>query len=94
MFVIPDFRQNPKSLDAQGKKQKIKQVKGFGLNLLLVEMAVIETASEKPSQGLSTSVSHLLTFPPNSAGAQAQFFSSRVMLDRLRGTPLFTFTAV
>jgi len=44
MFVIPDFRQSPKFLDAQGKKQKIKQVKGFDLNLLLVEMAVIETA--------------------------------------------------
>ena len=94
MFVIPDFRQNPKSLDTQGKTQKIKQVKGFGLNLLLVEMAVIETASEKPSQGLSTGVSHLLTFPPNSAGAQAQFFSSPVMRDRLRDASLFTFTAV
>ena len=35
-------------------------------------MAVIETASEKPLQGLSTSVSGLLTFPCTSAGRQAQ----------------------
>ena len=49
----------------------------------LVEMAVIETASEKPLQGLSTSVFRLLTFPPASAVGQAFAFSRQIIHDRL-----------
>ena len=46
-------------------------------------MAVIETASEKSLQGLSTSVSRLLTFPPAHAGGQACAFSRQIIHDRL-----------
>ena len=46
-------------------------------------MAVIETASEKPLQGLSTSVSYLLTFPLSHAGNRACDFSMRIMRDGL-----------
>ena len=46
-------------------------------------MAVIETASEKPLQGLSTSVSYLLTFPLPHAGNRAYGFSRRIVRDRL-----------
>ena len=49
----------------------------------MVEMAVIETASEKSLQGLSTSVSRLLTFPPAHAGGQACAFSRQIIHDRL-----------
>lgn len=49
----------------------------------LVEMAVIETASEKPLQGLSTSVSRLLTFPLASAEGQAHAFGRQIMHDGL-----------
>lgn len=49
----------------------------------LVEMAVIETASEKPLQGLSTSVSRLLTFPLASAEGQAHAFGRQIMRDGL-----------
>ncbi len=48
----------------------------------MVEMAVIETASEKPLQGLSTSVFHLLTFPPSHADDRAYEFSRRILHDR------------
>ncbi len=49
----------------------------------LVEMAVIETASEKPLQGLSTSVSHLLTFPYTDAEGQASVLSRQIVHDGL-----------
>ena len=49
----------------------------------LVEMAVIETASEKPLQGLSTSVSRLLTFPCRSAVGQALRFGRQIIHGRL-----------
>ena len=49
----------------------------------MVEMAVIETASEKSLQGLSTSVSRLLTFPPAYADDQAYAFSRQIIHDRL-----------
>ena len=42
-----------------------------GLSYFLVEMAVIETASENPFPQLSTSVVYLLRFPSESAGKQA-----------------------
>ena len=48
-----------------------------------MEMAVIETASEKSLQGLSTSVSGLLTFPRTGAGRQAQVFSRQIIHDGL-----------
>ncbi len=47
----------------------------------MVEMAVIETASEKSLQGLSTSVSRLLTFPPVHADDQACTFSRQIIHD-------------
>ena len=46
-------------------------------------MAVIETASEKPLQGLSTSVSRLLTFPHADAAGQASALGSRIIHGRL-----------
>ena len=46
-------------------------------------MAVIETASERPLQGLSTSVFYLLTFPLPHAGKRAYGFSMRIMHDGL-----------
>ncbi len=49
----------------------------------MVEMAVIETASERPLQGLSTSVFYLLTFPLPYADKRACGFSMRIMHDRL-----------
>ena len=48
-----------------------------------MEMAVIETASEKSLQGLSTSVSCLLTFPPASTGSQVLAFSRQIIHDEL-----------
>ena len=55
----------------------------FSLIRSMVEMAVIETASEKPLQGLSTSVSYLLTFPLSHAGNRACDFSRHIIHDRL-----------
>ena len=49
----------------------------------MVEMAVIETASEKPLQGLSTSVAVLLTFPHANAERQALALSRQIMHDGL-----------
>ncbi len=49
----------------------------------MVEMAVIETASEKPLQGLSTSVAVLLTFPYADAERQASALSRQIIHDRL-----------
>ena len=46
-------------------------------------MAVIETASEKPLQGLSTSVVRLLTFPYSDAGEQASELSRPIVRDGL-----------
>lgn len=46
-------------------------------------MAVIETASEKPLQRLSTSVFHLLTFPLSHADERAWDFSRRIIHDKL-----------
>ncbi len=48
-----------------------------------MEMAVIETASEKPLQGLSTSVVRLLTFPHSGAGEQAPELSRPIIRDGL-----------
>ena len=49
----------------------------------MVEMAVIETASEKPLQGLSTSVSRLLTFPRSNAERQALKLGRQIVHDGL-----------
>ena len=46
-------------------------------------MAVIETASEKPLQGLSTSVAVLLTFPRSNAERQALKLGRQIIHDRL-----------
>ena len=46
-------------------------------------MAVIETASEKPLQGLSTSVAVLLTFPHANAERQAWALSRQIIHDGL-----------
>ncbi len=75
----------------QNKKSKNGKVKN--LAVFLVEMAVIETASEKPSTELSTSVSCLLNLPQNDAVRQASFLGSRIVHDRVCDTHLFTFTA-
>ena len=49
----------------------------------MVEMAVIETASEKPLQGLSTSVFRLLTFPYTDAEGQAAVLGRPIIHDGL-----------
>ena len=59
----------------------------------MVEMAVIETASEKGSPQLSTGVACLLRFPRRSAVRQAHRFGSSVVHDGLRSTHPCTFTA-
>ncbi len=46
-------------------------------------MAVIETASERPLQGFSTSVFYRLTFPLPHAGKRAYGFSRRIVRDGL-----------
>ncbi len=46
-------------------------------------MAVIETASEKPLQGLSTSVFRLLTFPYTDAEGQAAVLGRPIIHDGL-----------
>lgn len=51
--------------------------------MILVEMAVIETASEKPLQGLSTSVAVLLTFPYAAADRQASALGRQIIHDGL-----------
>ena len=48
-----------------------------------MEMAVIETASEKSLQGLSTSVSCLLTFPHISTDSQVQMLGRQIIHDEL-----------
>ena len=45
-------------------------------SFFLVEMAVVETASENPLPQLSTSVSVLLGFPSGDAGRQASPYGS------------------
>ena len=59
----------------------------------MVEMAVIETASEKKFPQLSTSVACLLTFPQRRAVRQARSLGSPVFHDGLRNTHPCTFTA-
>ncbi len=59
----------------------------------MVEMAVIETASEKGSPQLSTGVACLLRFPRRSAVRQAHRFGSSVVHDGLRSAHPCTFTA-
>ena len=49
----------------------------------MVEMAVIETASEKSLQGLSTSVAVLLTFPYADAERQASALGRQIIHDEL-----------
>ena len=46
-------------------------------------MAGVEPASEKPLQGLSTSVAVLLTFPHSAAERQASELGRQIMHDRL-----------
>ena len=55
------------------KKTKHPPVVGI---LFLVEMAVIETASENPSSGVSTSVADYLKFPLKHVGRQTCFSGS------------------
>ena len=55
--------------------QRIKNSKSYDLEFL-VEMAVIETASENPLPQLSTSVSALLGFPSGNADRQALPYGS------------------
>ena len=69
-------------------KNPLTEVNGF-----LVEMAVIETASESPFRGLSTSVAFLLNLLFPSAEKQAQRKSSPLFRDGVQGYRPFTFTA-
>lgn len=62
-------------------------------HLPLVEMAVIETASESLFPKLSTSVVYRLKFPFIPAETQAGKISSSLIHDRLQSAHLFTFTA-
>ena len=62
-------------------------------HLPLVEMAVIETASESLFPKLSTSVVYRLEFPFLPAETQADKIGSSLIHDRLQSAHLFTFTA-
>ena len=64
-----------------------------GAFLLLVEMAVIETASENLFPRLSTSVVYRLKFPFLTADIRADKIGSSLIHDRLQSAHLFTFTA-
>ena len=59
----------------------------------MVEMAVIETASENRSSQLSTNIVYLLSFPAGGAGKQALPVSSPLIHDALQDPHAFTFTA-
>ena len=59
----------------------------------MVEMAVIETASESLFPKLSTSVVYRLKFPFMPAETQADKIGSSFIHDRLQSAHLFTFTA-
>ncbi len=61
--------------------------------MFLVEMAVVETASENLSGGLSTSVAFCLEFPSRNAERQALRYGSPVGHDGLQDGYPFTFTA-
>ena len=62
-------------------------------HLPLVEMAVIETASENLFPRLSTSVVYRLKFPFLTADIRADKIGSSLIHDRLQSAHLFTFTA-
>jgi len=59
----------------------------------MVEMAVIETASEISSSQISTSVSVYLKFPRHIARRRSMRFGSPAVCDGLQGGYPFTFTA-
>ena len=81
--IFHSFKRN----EFHWKKHLLLQV------LFLVEMAIIETASEKGSPQLSTGVACLLRFPRRSAVRQAHRFGSSVVHDGLRSAHPCTFTA-
>ncbi len=60
---------------------------------MLVEMAVIETASENTFPQISTSIAVSLIFPSRNAARQAFRFGSPVLCDGLQGAHPYTFTA-
>lgn len=64
-----------------------------GRIFFLVEMAVIETASENLFPRLSTSVVYRLKFPFLTADIRADKIGSSLIHDRLQSAHLFTFTA-
>lgn len=59
----------------------------------MVEMAVIETASENPLPQLSTSVAVLLGFPSGGAGQQASPYGSLWFMVSYKANLTRTFTA-
>lgn len=59
----------------------------------MVEMAVIETASENPFPQISTSVVYLLRFPSKNAGKQAFSYGILWVMMNCKATHSFTFTA-
>ncbi len=59
----------------------------------MVEMAVIETASENSSAPLSTSVVYYLDFPMRTANKQAVNTGRPLIDDGVQVSPPFTFTA-
>ena len=60
---------------------------------MLVEMAVIETASENQFPRISTSVVYLLRFPSRSADKQAFLYGILLVMMNYKATHSFTFTA-
>ena len=88
------FLYMPQAYFTRSEEQiSLKKALATASAFFMVEMAVIETASEKGSPQLSTGVACLLRFPRRSAARQAHRFGSSVVHDGLRSAHPCTFTA-
>ncbi len=92
LLLVPRKRWTTVSITAQNKKRSTKSESHFSL-MLMVEMAVIETASENLFPKLSTSVVYRLKFPFLPADTRAGKIGSSLRHDRLQSAYPFTFTA-
>ena len=90
LLLVPRKRWTMVSITAQNKKRSTKSESHFSL---MVEMAVIETASENLFPKLSTSVVYRLKFPFLPADTRAGKIGSSLRHDRLQSAYPFTFTA-
>ena len=73
------------------RKKQIQTEKRF--RSVMVEMAVIETASENQFPRISTSVVYLLRFPSRNADKQAFLYGILQVMMNCKATHSFTFTA-